>query len=53
MDNTAFKVLKLRSGDDIIAQLIKNTKEFFQSIFNRDIEITLLKIYKILKVKKN
>ena len=26
MDNTAFKVLKLRSGDDIIARLIKNTK---------------------------
>ena len=30
MDNTAFKVLKLRSGDDIIAQLIKNTKEFIR-----------------------
>ena len=30
MDNTAFKVLKLRSGDDIIARLIKNTKEFIR-----------------------
>lgn len=30
MDNTAFKVLKLRSGDDVVARLIKNAKDFIR-----------------------
>ena len=30
MNKTPFKVLKLRSGDDVVARLIKNTKEFIR-----------------------
>ena len=30
MSKTPFKVLKLRSGDDIVARLIKNAKEFIR-----------------------
>ena len=30
MSKTPFKVLKLRSGDDVVARLIKNTKEFIR-----------------------
>ena len=30
MSKTPFKVLKLRSGDDVIAKLIKNTKDMIR-----------------------
>ena len=30
MSKTPFKILKLKSGDDIVAHLIKNTKEFIR-----------------------
>ena len=30
MSKTPFKILKLKSGDDIVARLVKNTKEFIR-----------------------